>query len=362
MAARRRRSGRMGWTCCGGSGSSGRSACRGMRRPGPRRGISSGGCKWREACPAALASSGRRGAVPPGCAASAESGTGKAPPGPGYAPATVAHCETVARGFYEFHLRTGTGPMVNPFPLARGRSGRRRARTGTRWSRSARSAAGLYRPKVAGAGRGRSRMRSSASCSRRWARTGTGHWWRSGCRPGCARRSCSARPGDADPGQQLITVVRKGPGRCSGYRPRRTRSCGCGCIRRRWPAWCRPGGTSRCGGRCAARSGRWLSRCAPDVHPGQRGAGSELDAARPEAHGCLPDGARSADAADRRAVGTGHAHLSTTELYMSPLPEDVIAGVLAFHRRRRAAGRAAQPGAAGYRAESLNVLFGPGQW
>jgi hypothetical protein len=59
----------------------------------------------------------------------------------------------------------------------------------------------------------------------------------------------------------------------------------------------------------------------------------------------------------------GHVHLSTTELYLSPLPEDVIAGVLAFHQRR--AGPQAspsQPGAAGYRAESLNVLFGPGQW
>ena len=37
----------------------------------------------------------------------------------------------------------------------------------------------------------------------------------------------------------------------------------------------------------------------------------------------------------------GHAHLSTTELYMSPLPEDVIAGVLAFHQRR--AGQQATP-------------------
>jgi len=30
--------------------------------------------------------------------------TGKAAPGAGYAPATVAHTETVVRGFYEFHL------------------------------------------------------------------------------------------------------------------------------------------------------------------------------------------------------------------------------------------------------------------
>src|SRR5579859_5890799 len=36
-----------------------------------------------------------------------------------YAPSTVAHCETVCRGFYAYHLEAGTGPIVNPFPLAR---------------------------------------------------------------------------------------------------------------------------------------------------------------------------------------------------------------------------------------------------
>ena len=45
--------------------------------------------------------------------------TGKPPPGPQYATATVAHGETVARTFYDFHLQGGTGPLVNPFPLAR---------------------------------------------------------------------------------------------------------------------------------------------------------------------------------------------------------------------------------------------------
>jgi len=46
--------------------------------------------------------------------------TGKAPPGPRYAPSTVAHAESVLRAFYDFHLELGTGPMVNPFPLKRG--------------------------------------------------------------------------------------------------------------------------------------------------------------------------------------------------------------------------------------------------
>ena len=46
--------------------------------------------------------------------------TGKPSPGRGYATATAVHCESVLRGFYEFHLQAGSGPMVNPFPLARG--------------------------------------------------------------------------------------------------------------------------------------------------------------------------------------------------------------------------------------------------
>ncbi len=36
-----------------------------------------------------------------------------------------AHCESVLRAFYDLHLEAGTGPMVNPFPLARGRRGGR---------------------------------------------------------------------------------------------------------------------------------------------------------------------------------------------------------------------------------------------
>jgi integrase len=53
----------------------------------------------------------------------------------------------------------------------------------------------------------------------------------------------------------------------------------------------------------------------------------------------------------------GHAHLSTTQRYLNPLIEDVIAGMLAFHTRRQD-GAPAAPAAAGYRAESLTVLFG----
>ncbi len=41
-----------------------------------------------------------------------------------YAASTVAHCDTACREFYAYHLEAGTGPMVNPSPLARGGRGR----------------------------------------------------------------------------------------------------------------------------------------------------------------------------------------------------------------------------------------------
>ena len=56
----------------------------------------------------------------------------------------------------------------------------------------------------------------------------------------------------------------------------------------------------------------------------------------------------------------GHAHLSTTQLYTTAPDEDVIAAVVAHHARqeRPPAGQGGAGAAAGYRPESLNVLFG----
>jgi hypothetical protein len=55
----------------------------------------------------------------------------------------------------------------------------------------------------------------------------------------------------------------------------------------------------------------------------------------------------------------GHAHLSTTQIYVAPAPDDVVQSVLAHHRRQQD-GQAAPPPApaAGYRPETLDVLFG----
>jgi site-specific recombinase XerD len=59
----------------------------------------------------------------------------------------------------------------------------------------------------------------------------------------------------------------------------------------------------------------------------------------------------------------GHQSLSTTQLYVVPTAEDVISDVIAHHRRRaEAPTKPPEPLAEGYRPESLDVLFGRQQW
>jgi site-specific recombinase XerC len=70
--------------------------------------------------------------------------TGKSSPGSSYAPSTIAHCETVLRSFYAYHLDAGTGPLMNPFPLARARRAHAHHNPMERFERQR---VGLYRPR-----------------------------------------------------------------------------------------------------------------------------------------------------------------------------------------------------------------------
>jgi hypothetical protein len=56
----------------------------------------------------------------------------------------------------------------------------------------------------------------------------------------------------------------------------------------------------------------------------------------------------------------GHALLTTTQIYLTPRKQDVIRRILAHHdqQTRKAAERVQAPPAPGYRAETLQVLFG----
>jgi hypothetical protein len=56
----------------------------------------------------------------------------------------------------------------------------------------------------------------------------------------------------------------------------------------------------------------------------------------------------------------GHVLLTTTQIYLTPRKEEVIRRVLAHHagQTRQAAQRAQPAPAAGYRPETMDVLFG----
>jgi site-specific recombinase XerD len=137
--------------------------------------------------------------------------TGKPSSGSQYAVTTVAHSETVLRAFYEFHLEAGSGPIINPFPLDRSRrSGRANAQHNP-MSEFRRDRVGRYRPRVPqripyGIPDEKFDAIFAALPSDR-DRALVAFWISAGVR---ASELLGMRVADVDPGQQVITVVRKG--------------------------------------------------------------------------------------------------------------------------------------------------------
>ena len=285
--------------------------------------------------------------------------TGKPAPGRGYVAATVAHCETVLRGFYAFHLEAGSGPVVNPFPLAR--AGRASAHHNPMDS-FGNGGAGLYRPRVA---RRIPRQIPEEKFSLLFAalsshrdRALVAFWISTGAR---ASELLGVLRGGADPGQQLITVIRKGS-RALQQLPASPDAF----------VWLRlyqeqmrglvPAGPDDPLWWTLRRPFRQLSYHAARAMFARAnavlGANWSLHDLRHSASYRL---ARDPDMpiTDVQWV-LGHAHLSTTQIYVTPTAGDVIESVLAHHRRQ--AGQASslppdQPGL-GYRPESLDILFG----
>jgi integrase len=283
--------------------------------------------------------------------------TGKRPPGSRYAPATVAHAESVLRAFYDFHLEVGTGPMVNPFPLVRGgRRGRIEAHHNP-LEPFARTRRGRYRPKLTAHA---PRMipdeafdQLFAELSSQRDRALVAFYVSSGVR---ASELLGATIGDADPGRQLITVVRKG-----------TRAV------QQVPAspdafvWLRLYQAELEGEVPAGRDqALWWTRRRPRrplSYDATRAMFNRANAAL-GANWSLHDLRHTAAyrmARDPSVPLTdiqwvlGHARLSTTQHYLSPQIRDVIETMLAFYAKGPE--RPAAP-AAGYRAESLEALFG----
>jgi site-specific recombinase XerD len=300
------------------------------------------------------------GSVPARAPSTPNPVTGKAPPGMHYAPATAAHSETVLRSFYEFHLDTGSGPMVNPFPLSRHRRGRRAHAHHNPMEPFGTERGGLYRPKVL---QRVPRQIPDEKFNALFAALGSHRdralvalWVSSGAR---AAELLGATCGDIDPGQQLITVIRKGsralqqlPASSDAFvwlRLYQQQMQGLVCPGRDQPLWW----TLRRPFRQLTYHAAYRMFARVNAELGTNWSLHDLR------HTAAYRMARDPQMplTDVQWV-LGHAQLTTTQLYVSPLPEDVIASVVAFHERRGAQAPQAASPSPGYRPKSLNILFG----
>jgi site-specific recombinase XerC len=290
--------------------------------------------------------------------------TGKAPPGRGYAPATVTHSESVLRGFYDFHREAGTGPIVNPFPLARGRrAGRAHAHHNPiepyRGERS-----GRYRPRLA---RRAPHHIPEEKFNQLFAALGShrdralvAFWVSTGAR---ASELLAVTCRDADPGQQLIAVIRKGtrhlqqlpasPDAFVWLRLYQAQMHGLVPAGPDDPLWW----TLRSPFRQLSYHAAY--RMFHRVNASLGVNWSLHDLRHLAAYRMTRD--PGMPLADVQWV-LGHAQLTTTQLYLAAPADEVIASVLAYHARM-AAGQGRSPGTAPppglrYRPESLEVLFG----
>jgi integrase len=279
-----------------------------------------------------------------------------------YAASVRAHSETVLRNFYDFHRDSGTGPILNPFPLDRSRRGGRANAHHNPMEPHRNERAGLYRPRVP------KRIPRSipdeefneifARLPSHRDRALVAFYVSTGAR---ASELLSTAQGGVDPGRQLISVVRKGsretqelPASTDAFvwlRLYQVEMDGLVPKGRRQPLWW----TLR-------RPVRPLT-----YHAVHRMFERVNDQARTSAtlHALRHTAAyRMAEdptlpLTDVQLV-LGHAQLTTTQIYLTPRKEDVIRRVLAHHaeQTRQAAARQSPAPAPGYRPETLDVLFG----
>jgi integrase len=321
-------------------------------------------CRW-----LALVDKPRRAGQAKQVAGTANPVTGKRSPGGKYAPSTLAHSETVLRAFYAFHLEAGTGPIINPFPLVRERAGGRAHAHHNPMEPFGKERSGRYRPRLAQRVPRRipderfnqifAQLRSDRD------RALVAFWVSTGAR---AAELLGARGGDVDPGQQLITVVRKGsravqqlPACADAFVWLRLYQCsldGSVPAGADDPLWWTRRRTSRPLTYHAARAmftrANQMLGANWSLHDLRHTAAYRM-ARDPQLPLC-----------DVQWV-LGHAHLSTTQLYLTPAPSEVITEVLAYHQRRETieasavsslpGSRGAPQSGSGYRAESLATLF-----
>jgi site-specific recombinase XerD len=284
--------------------------------------------------------------------------------GQAFAPSVRAHCETVLRSFYDFHRDAGTGPIINPFPLDRSRRAGRAHAHHNPMELHGNERSGRYRPRVP------SRIPRSvpdnefneifARLPSHRDRALVAFYVSTGAR---ASELLSTTLAGIDPGRQRITVVRKGtrelqelPASTDAFVWLRLYQVEMADLipkGRRQPLWW----TLR-------RPARPLTYHA--VHRmfervnQQAGTAVTLHALRHTAAYRMAEDP-ALPLTDVQFV-LGHAQLTTTQIYLTPRKEDVIRRVLAHHaeQTRQAVARVRPTLAAGYRPETLDVLFGNG--
>ena len=263
-----------------------------------------------------------------------------------------------------FTWRSGSGPVINPFPLDRTRRGGRAHAHHNPMEPFRHERSGLYRPRVP------SRIPRSvpdeefneifARLPSHRDRALVAFYVSTGAR---ASELLSATLAGVDPGRQVITVTRKGTRELQELP---------GVHRRVRVAAALPGGDGRPHPR-GRRQPVWWTLRRPvrpltyhAVHRMFERAG-EAAGSSATLHSLRHTAAyRMAEdpllpLSDVQTV-LGHALLTTTQIYLTPRKEDVIRRVLAHHaeQTRQAAARACPPPAPGYRPETLDVLFGNG--
>lgn len=295
-------------------------------------------------------------------AADPDAAAAAAAAGNAYAASVRAHSETVLRGFYDFHREAGSGPILNPFPLDRSRTGRRAHAHHNPMEPQRNEQMGLYRPSVA------TRIPRSvpdAQFNEIFARLPShrdralvAFYVSTGAR---AAELLSVTQGGVDPGRQLITVVRKGTGAAQEL-PASTDAF----------VWLRLYQLEMDG---LIPSGRrqplWWTRRRPARPLTYHGAHRMFERVNVRAGTAATLHSLRHTAAYRMAedpalpltdvqLVLGHAQLTTTQIYLTPRKEDVIRRLLAHHAEatQRAAERVRPVPAPGYRPETLEVLFG----
>ena len=298
----------------------------------------------------------RRDSPPPG---SVNPVTGKSYPAGTYATATRRHARTVIHAFYEYHRVQHGRPLINPFPAARGGAGEHlnaHHNPMQPWRRTGRPAP--YQPKapkrVPRAIPDERFNELFAALPSNRDRALLAFWISTGAR---AQELLTVLRSRVDPAEQLIGVVRKGS--------RALQMLPASADAFVWLRLCQhelgddvPAGPDDPLWWTLRRPYRRLSYDAARMMFGraQQALGSNWtlhDLRHSAAYRMVSDPHMSL--VDVRWV-LGHAHLSTTEVYLTPNPGELVERLLA-HYARQAEAPAARP-APGYRPEVLQALFG----